>query len=101
MDIETITAIAAGICMAICQVPQAVKIYKAGKAEGLSLGMQIILTSGIFFWFLTGVILSLKGNGGAGTPMWISNGFCLIFCIYVLVMCIRTRIQEKKQEKQD
>ena len=99
MDIETITAVIAGVCMAICQVPQAMKIYKAGKAEGLSLGMQIILTSGVFFWFLTGVVLSLKGNNAAGAPMWASNGFCLIFCIYVLVMCIRTRMAEKKGKK--
>lgn len=92
MDINTIsliTASIAGICMAICLVPQAWKIYKEGKAEGLSLGMQIIITTGIFFWFVTGVLLR-------NIPMWASNGFCLIFCIYVLVMVIRTHKREKQ-----
>lgn len=93
MDIATITATIAGICMAICQVPQAWKIYKAGKAEGLSLLMQIILTSGIFFWFATGLIMTVVYHEPAGTPMWISNGFCLIFCVYVLIMCIRSKKQ--------
>ena len=96
MDIATITATIAGICMAICQVPQAWKIYKAGNAEGMSLLMQIILTSGIFFWFVTGIIIDFIYKESAGTPMWISNGFCLIFCIYLLIMCIRTKIQDKK-----
>ena len=94
MDINTlqlITATIAGTCMAICQVPQAWKIYKEGKAEGLSLSMQIIITTGIFFWFVTGVLLR-------NIPMWVSNGFCLIFCIYVLVMVIRTHKREKQNQ---
>lgn len=92
MDINTlqlITATIAGTCMAVCQVPQAWKIYKEGKAEGLSLWMQIIITTGIFFWFVTGVLLR-------NIPMWASNGFCLIFCIYVLVMVIRTKRRQKQ-----
>jgi len=92
MDINTlqlITATIAGTCMAICQVPQAWKIYKEGKAEGLSLWMQIIITTGIFFWFVTGVLLR-------NIPMWASNGFCLIFCIYVLVMVIRTKRRQNQ-----
>ncbi len=82
-----ITSTLAGICMAICQVPQAWKIHKAGRAEGLSLLMQTILTLGIFFWFTTGILLH-------HAPMWLSNGFCLIFCVYVLVMIIRTKRRE-------
>lgn len=89
MDIATITASIAGICMAVCQVPQALKIYKAGTAEGLSILMQIILTTGILFWFITGILMH-------SVPMWASNGFCLIFCLYVLGMCIRDRIMAKK-----
>jgi len=86
--IELITATIAGTCMAICQVPQAWKIHKEGKTEGLSIWMQIIITTGIFFWFLTGVLMH-------NIPMWASNGFCLIFCIYVLVMIIRTKRHSK------
>ena len=59
--------------------------------------MQIILTSGIFFWFLTGVlIMILEGNYAAGLPMVLSNGFCLVFGIYVLVMVIITKRQDKR-----
>jgi len=89
MDLTFITGTIAGICMAVCQVPQAWQIYKTRNTEGLSLMMQIILTTGIFFWFLTGIIMKHP-------PMWISNGICLIFCIYVLVMCIITKNSKKK-----
>ena len=99
MDLATltfITATVAGTCMAVCQVPQAWKIYKEGKAEGLSIWMQITITTGVFFWFLTGVILA-KEDDPSGTPMWISNGVCLIFCIYVLAMIIRTNRNKRSK----
>lgn len=98
MAITAITATIAGICTAICQIPQAIKIHRERRAEGISLLMQIILTSGIFFWFLTGVlIMILEGNYAAGLPMVLSNGFCLVFGLYVLVMVILTKRQDKNK----
>lgn len=98
MAITAITATIAGICTAICQIPQAIKIHRERRAEGISLLMQIILTSGIFFWFLTGVlIMILEGNYAAGLPMVLSNGFCLVFGLYVLVMVILTKKEDKKK----
>ena len=98
MAITAITATLAGICTAICQIPQAVKIHRDRRAEGISLLMQIILTSGIFFWFLTGVlIMILEGNYAAGIPMVLSNGFCLVFGFYVLVMVILTKKEDKNK----
>ena len=98
MAITAITATIAGICTEICQIPQAIKIHRERRAEGISLLMQIILTSGIFFWFLTGVlIMILEGNYAAGIPMVLSNGFCLVFGFYVLVMVILTKKEDKKK----
>lgn len=81
MDIATITASIAGIAMAICQIPQAMYVFKTHDTQSISLGMQFILTLGIFMWFVTGVLLH-------NIPMWLSNGLCLIFCLYILVICI-------------
>ncbi len=84
MDIATLTASLAGICMAICQIPQAWLVYKTKDTRGISLLMQCVLTAGITFWFVTGLLIS-------NIPMWLSNGVCLIFCLYVLAMCLRQR----------
>lgn len=86
----TITSTIAGICMAICQVPQALNIYRTHDTSSISLGMQVILTSGIFFWFISGVLLSIL-DFWSGFPMWLSNGFCLIFCVYILAVCLQNR----------
>ena len=94
MDATIITSTIAGICMAICQVPQAVQVYKAKSTKGTSLLMQTILTSGIFFWCLTGVLMNQA-------PMYLSNGFCLVFCLYILVMCIRDKWKEKRKKIND
>lgn len=90
LDLFTITSALAGICMAICQVPQALHVYKTKKTDGISLGMQILLTSGIAFWFVSGILLSCV-DFKSGIPMWSSNGFCLIFCLYILRMCLKNK----------
>lgn len=77
----TITSSIAGICMAICQVPQALLIMKTGKTDGISIWMQIILTMGITCWFITGILMNQ-------VPMYVSNGFCSIVCYYILARCI-------------
>lgn len=68
--------------MAICQVPQAVLIWRTGNTKGISVMMQTILTLGIAMWFVTGILLN-------NVPMYVSNGFCLMFCVYILYVVIR------------
>lgn len=43
-----IIGISAGICLASCGIPQAVKTIKDGHAKGLALNMMLMLISGIF-----------------------------------------------------
>lgn len=78
--------------MAICQVPQAIRIIRTHDTASISITMQCILTLGILFWFVSGIILS-TGDFWAGVPMWLSNGFCLIFCLYILIMCIYNKVK--------
>ncbi len=84
MDIATLTASVAGICMAICQIPQAWSVYKTNDTRGVSIGMQTTLSLGIALWFITGILLDNQ-------PMYLSNGFCLIFCLYVVYRCVRNK----------
>lgn len=79
--IATIFASIAGICMAICQIPQALLIWKTGKTDGISIWMQTILTIGITCWFIAGILYN-------NAPMYLSNGFCAVACYYILLKCI-------------
>ena len=85
MDIATWTATVAGICMAICQIPQAWKIYKTRQTDSISIGMQLVMNFGVLCWMVTGILLN-------NIPMWLSNGVCLVFGLYVLAMCIRNKV---------
>ena len=92
LDIAFISATIAGTCMAICQIPQAVLIWRTGNTEGISAVMQTILTLGIGMWFLTGIFMN-------NAPMYLSNGFCLLFCIYVLYVVIRNNRRKRTDNK--
>lgn len=82
--LPTIFASIAGVCMAICQIPQVVLIWRTGNTDGISIFMQIILTAGISSWFVTGILLH-------NAPMYLSNGFCALSCYYILYKCIVNR----------
>lgn len=84
MDIATLTASIAGICMAICQIPQVLMVYRNKNANGISPFMQCILTAGIGMWFVTGIILN-------NAPMYLSNGLCLVCCLYILFYCFKRK----------
>jgi len=65
MDLSTITASIAGICMALCQIPQAWLVYKTKKTEGISILMQSVLALGVGMWFITGILFN-------NAPMYLS-----------------------------
>jgi MtN3 and saliva related transmembrane protein len=79
----------AGFCTAVAQFPQALKVIKTGETHSISLGMYIIMTFGIFFWFLYGVLLT-------DFPMIIANFVCLIPSLYILYITIRNLNKAKK-----
>ncbi len=97
MDLLTLFAITsamAGVCMAVCQIPQAVKVYREKTTMGISIVMQFILTAGIALWFVSGILLSIV-DWRSGLPMMLSNGICLLFSAYILIRCLRDRRTKK------
>lgn len=80
----------AGFCTATAQFPQAMKVIKTGDTQSISLGMYSIMTAGILFWFLYGVLLE-------NIPMILANGLCLIPSIYILFITFRNIVRTKKQ----
>jgi MtN3 and saliva related transmembrane protein len=78
----------AGFCTAVAQFPQALKVIKTGNTESISLGMYLIMTLGIFFWFLYGILIP-------NFPMILANGICLLPSVYILYITIRNLIKTK------
>lgn len=80
----------AGFCTAVAQFPQAYKVIKTGNTESISPIMYIIMTLGILFWFLYGVLIP-------DLPMILANGVCLVPSLYILFITIRNLIRNNKQ----
>lgn len=79
----------AGFCTAIAQFPQAYKVIRTRETSSISLGMYIIMTLGIFFWFMYGVLIP-------DLPMILANFVCLIPSVYILFITIRNSNRLKK-----
>ena len=75
---ETIGLIAA-FCTTFAFIPQVVQLYKTRVTTGISLGMYLIFTTGVFMWLIYGIILS-------SPSLIIANSLTFIFALSVLVM---------------
>jgi MtN3 and saliva related transmembrane protein len=80
----------AGFCTALAQFPQAIKVIRTGDTQSISLGMYTIMTFGILFWFLYGILIP-------DLPMILANGVCLIPSLYILYITLRNLNRTKKQ----
>jgi len=79
--ITTIGLIAA-VLTTLSFLPQAIKTIKSRHTKDLSLLMYAILTTGVFLWFVYGILL---GN----VPLMLANGITLFFTATILVMKIK------------
>lgn len=79
----------AGLCSAVSQFPQAWRIIKTGDTQSISPAMYSILTLGVFFWWIYGILLN-------DLPMILANGVGLIPSLYILYITLRNVIREKK-----
>ncbi|WP_329605472.1 SemiSWEET transporter [Undibacterium umbellatum] len=60
-------------------MPQAWLTWRCKRAEGVSLGMYLILVSGVLMWLLYGLMLG-------ALPVIIANIVTLILASFILVM---------------
>jgi MtN3 and saliva related transmembrane protein len=66
----------------IAFIPQAWMTWKKRRADGVSLGMYSIFTTGVALWLVYGIFLD-------AWPMIISNVLTLCLALFILVMKIR------------
>ncbi|MDO8700908.1 MAG: SemiSWEET transporter [Undibacterium sp.] len=60
-------------------IPQAWMTWKRKHADGVSLGMYVILVSGILLWLAYGVLLH-------AWPIIIANAITLMLALFILTM---------------
>jgi MtN3 and saliva related transmembrane protein len=81
--IEAIGSVAAFSTTA-CWVPQALKILREKRTEGLSLITQIVFTLGVALWLAYGLLLH-------NWPILLANGITLVLSLAILVLKVRYR----------
>lgn len=76
-----ITAIGylAAICSTLSFVPQAWKIIRSAKTRDIALGMYLLTVAGFALWLAFGI-------AQRQWPLILSNGICLGFSGFILVM---------------
>ena len=74
-----IIGILAGMCTTISFVPQILKIIKTRHVRDLSLVMYVILTFGIFLWFIYGIFIK-------EWPIIITNIISFSLCLAVVII---------------
>lgn len=80
----------AGFCTAIAQFPQAYKVFKTRDTHSISLAMYLIMTFGVFLWFIYGLLLP-------DLPMILANGIGLIPSTFTLIITFQNVKRSKKQ----
>jgi MtN3 and saliva related transmembrane protein len=81
--IESVESVAA-VCTTLCWLPQAVKIIREKRTEGISLITQSVFTLGVGLWAAYGLLLDNR-------PILYANGVTLVFSLCILILKIRYR----------
>lgn len=72
----------AAILTTVAFIPQAWMTWKSRRADGVSLGMYTIFTSGVALWFIYGMMID-------SWPVIIANFLTLLLALFILVMKLR------------
>jgi MtN3 and saliva related transmembrane protein len=81
-QIDNLIGALAATLTTIAFIPQAWMTWKSKRAEGVSLGMYSIFTTGVALWLLYGVIIG-------AWPVIIANLFTLALALFILLMKLR------------
>jgi len=85
---DSIIGYIAAFCTTAAYFPQAMKVYKTKQARDISLGMYLLMTTGLTAWLVYGLMIS-------SMPIIVANIITLILALYILIVKI---ILEKKEK---
>jgi MtN3 and saliva related transmembrane protein len=72
----------AAVCTTLCWFPQAVKVIREKRTEGLSLATQAIFSLGVAFWCAYGLLLG-------SWPLILANVITLLLSLTILALKLR------------
>jgi MtN3 and saliva related transmembrane protein len=78
---ESVGSLAA-VCTTLCWLPQAVKIIRERRTEGVSLATQTVFTLGTALWAVYGLLLNNR-------PVLFANVVTLAFALTILILKLR------------
>jgi MtN3 and saliva related transmembrane protein len=78
---EAVGGVAAS-CTTLCWLPQAVKIIREKRTEGVSLFTQSVFTIGTVLWATYGLLLNNR-------PVLYANGVTLVLALAILILKLR------------
>jgi MtN3 and saliva related transmembrane protein len=81
MNLEWLGVVAA-TCTTLSFLPQAAKTIKTQDTSGISLGMYVVFTVGVGFWFGYGIVLH-------SWPMIVSNAITFLLSASILALKLR------------
>ncbi len=82
MDGVTLLGLLAAAVSTVGFAPQVIKVYKTRMTRDLSLGSYIILFSGLFLWFIYGLLLG-------AIPIILGNAIACAMAAYIIFMKIK------------
>jgi len=78
----TLVGLLAATFTTISYFPQVMKTLKTGHTKDISLLMYVILTAGLFLWFVYGLLL-------VDLPIIIANAITFLLALLILILKIR------------
>ncbi|TAF07795.1 MAG: hypothetical protein EAZ77_08440 [Nostocales cyanobacterium] len=84
MDFINTLGLAAGTLTTIAFLPQVLQTWKTRSAKDVSFVMLITFMTGLFLWFIYGIILG-------AVPIILANGITLVLNFIILRMKIKYR----------
>jgi MtN3 and saliva related transmembrane protein len=83
----------AAVCTTISFIPQALKVYRTKSTKDISLGMFLLMTTGVLFWLIYGIMIN-------SIPLLAANAVTILFSFYILLMKIKLDYINLKQTRQ-
>lgn len=72
----------AAFCTTASFLPQAIKVFKTGHTKDISLGMFMLMTAGVSFWLVYGILIE-------SPPIIMANSVTVMLSLYILFMKIK------------
>lgn len=86
---ENIIGIIAGVLTSVAMLPQLIKVLREKNTEDLSLGMLIVLVTGLSLWVWYGILK-------VEWPIIVSNAFAVLVNISLIICLV---VYRKKANK--